>query len=128
MTGNFVRSKLKGELNLKDNVYTEELERVLKQDSEKFPKNVIVFEGNNEKRFNKSQHVQVMPLKQVNQPFDGNIFWCNCDVCKIGKKMPQVTMQDPTLMKNIVDIEEMQRSKNEVMNKIEEFRNKQKLF
>ena len=93
VAGNLVRSRMKGERNLRDNAkYIEELERVLKQDSDKFPKNVVVFEGSYEKRFNKSQHVQVMPLKQVNQPFDGNIFWCNCNVCKIGKKMPQVTM------------------------------------
>ena len=64
VAGNLVRSRMKGERNLRDSAkYIEELERVLKQDSDKFPKNVVVFEGSYEKRFNKSQHVQVMPLK-----------------------------------------------------------------
>lgn len=106
LTSNVVRKRMEG--GFKDNhKYLEELERVLKQDIDKFPANKVELTGGHGevKRFNMEKSVLPMPVKKVMEPIHIASV-CLCAACKLTKRVEVNTFEDPTHMK-VADIELM---------------------
>lgn len=114
LTGNVVRKRLEGDQQFKDyNHYVDELERVLRQDIEKFPvvKVQLMEAAADNYKFNRATSVFPMPCKLIAQPVH-YMTMCPCFACRMSNRGDINTVKDPTDVIKVANIELMQKRKD----------------